>query len=228
MTRFQCQTVNLKNDSFYCTTDKLSRFTHGAFASMWALPRIEISRNFLPLQTVDLVHLCRELVHKSGQSLRVCVSHFLPQTPHEPTDMSRSGIPINSLRKDGPESFNAPKVIPFWSEKQRIGIFISPERWGMSRKVLFHELLVCICGMGLCKILLKDHIAVFRKHFSLVNRQTLRFLSLQNVVQDHFLQDLLLVDATIHTSLKMNQRSEGSCTHAQPNHALAWELVSLD
>ena len=98
----------------------------------------------------------------------------------------------------------------------------------MSRKVLFHELLVCICGMGLCKILLKDHIAVFRKHFSLVNRQTLRFLSLQNVVQDHLLQDLLLVDATIHTSLKMNQRSEGSCTHAKPNHALAWELVSLD
>ena len=146
---------------------------------MWALPMIEISRNFLPLQTVDLVHLCRELVHKSGQSLRVCVSHFLPQTPHDPTDMSRSGIPINSLREDGPESFNAPKVIPFWSEKQRIGIFISPERWG-------------------------------------------------NVVQDHFLQDLLLVDATIHTSLKMNQRSEGSCTHAKPNHALAWELVSLD
>ena len=202
MTRFQCQTVNLKNDSFYYTTDKLSRFTHDAFASMWALPRSAISRNFLALQTVDLVHLCRELVHKSGQSLRVCVSHFLPQTPHEPTDMSRLGIPINSLRKNGPESFNAPKVIPFWSEKQRIGIFKSPERWGMSRKVLFHELLVCICGMGLCKILLKDHIAVFRKHFSLVNRQTLRFLSLQNVVQDHFLQNLLLVDATIYTSIK--------------------------
>jgi hypothetical protein len=104
MTRFQCQTLNLKNDSFYYTTDKLSRFTHGTFASMWALPKIEISRNFLPLQTVDLVHLCRELVHKSGQSLRVCVSHFLPQTPHDPTDISRSGIPINSLRKDGPES----------------------------------------------------------------------------------------------------------------------------
>ena len=136
-----------QDDSFYYTTDKLSRFTHGAFANMWALPRSEISRNFLPLQTVDLVHICRELVHKSGQSLRVCVSHFLPQTPHDPTDMSRSGIPINSLRKDGPESSNAPKVISFWSEKQRIGIFISPERWGMSRKVLFHELHLDGCSV---------------------------------------------------------------------------------
>ena len=128
MTRFQCQTVNLKNDSFYYTTDKLSRFTHGAFASMWALPRSEISRNFLPLQTVDLVHLCRELVHKSGQSLRVCVSHFLPQTPHDPTDISRSGIPINSPRKDGPESSMLQKSSHFGpknkgSHRQSVGVW---------------------------------------------------------------------------------------------------------
>ena len=143
MTRFQCQTVNLKNDSFYYTTDKLSRFTHGAFASMWALPRSEISRNFLPLQTVDLVHLCRELVHKSGQSLRVCVSHFLPQTPHDPTDISRSGIPINSPRKDGPESSMLQKSSHFGpknkgSHRQSVG---------MSRKVLFHELHLGGCSV---------------------------------------------------------------------------------
>ena len=128
MTRFQCQTVNLKNDSFYYTTDKLSRFTHDAFASMWALPRSEISRNFLALQTVDLAHLCRELVQKSGQSLWVCVSHFLPQTPHDdPTDMSRSWIPINSLRKDGPESSMLQKSSHFGpknkgSHRQSVGV----------------------------------------------------------------------------------------------------------
>ena len=96
---------------------------------MWALPRIKIRRNFLPLQAVDFIHFCRKCVNKLGECLGVCVFHLLSKSPHYPLDMRRSWISINSLRLDCLEFFNAPKVVPLWSEKQWIAIFKAPERW---------------------------------------------------------------------------------------------------
>ena len=108
-------------------------------------------------------------VNNSDECFRVCVFHLLPKSPHYSADMFRPWISINSLRLDCPKSFNAPKVVPLWSEKQWIAIFKAPERWRMSREVFFHEVLTFIRGMSLCKVLFKDHIAVFCKRFSLVN-----------------------------------------------------------
>ena len=84
---------------------------------MWTLPRIKIRRDFLPLQTIDFVHLCRKLVNESDEWFRACVFHLLPKSPHYSTDMFRPWISINSLRLDCRKSFNAPKVVPLWSEK---------------------------------------------------------------------------------------------------------------
>ena len=169
---------------------------------MWTLPRIKIRRDFLPLQTIDLVHLRRRFVNESDECFRVCVFHLLPKSPNYSADMFRPWIPINSLRLDCPKSFNAPKVVPLWSEKQWIAIFKAPERWCMSREVFFHEVLTFIRGMSLCKVLFKDHIAVFCKQFSLVNRQTQRFFALQNVVNDDFLQHFLFINAPFTLPLK--------------------------
>ena len=130
----------------------------------------------------DFVDFCRKLVNKSGEYLGVCEFHLLPKSPHYPLDMRRPLISINSLRLDGPQSLDAPKVVPLWPEKQWVAIFKAPERWCMSRKVFLHEVLTCIRWMRLCKVLLEDHIAVFCKHFSLVNWQTPRLFSLQNIV----------------------------------------------
>ena len=137
---------------------------------MWTLPRIKTRRDFLPLQTIDFVHLCRKLLNESDECFRVCVFHLLPKSPHYSADMFRPWISINSQRLDCPKSFNAPKVVPIWSEKQWIAIFKAPERWCVSREVFFHEVLTFIRRMILCKVLFKDHIALFCKQFSLMNR----------------------------------------------------------
>ena len=192
-----------KNGWFQYTTHNFSRLTHRAFASIRALPRIEIWWNLFSFHAVYLVHFCRELVNKSSECLGVRVSHFFSQSSHHPADMSRSRISINPLRLDCPEPFYWPEVIPFWSEKQRIAIFVSPECWSMGGEMFFHELLIFICGMWLREVLFKNHITVFCKHFPLVDRQTLCFLSLQNVAHNDFVQDFLTVDATVHASFEM-------------------------
>ena len=113
MFHFQCQNVNLKNGWFQYTTNNFSRLTHRAFASIRALPRIEIWWNFLSFHAVYLVHFCRKLVNKSSECLGVRVSHFFSQSSHHPADMSRSRISINPLRLDCTEPFYRPKVIQF-------------------------------------------------------------------------------------------------------------------
>ena len=147
------------------------------------------SKEFSFPSSGDFVHFCRKLVNQSGEYLGVCVFHLLPKSPHYPLDMRWPWISINSLRLDGPESLDAPKVVPFRC---------------MSRKVFFHEVLTCIRQMRLCQVLLEDHIAVICKHFSLMNWQTPRLLSLQNVVRDNSLQYFLFVNAPIHVSFEMN------------------------
>ena len=95
----------------------------------------------------------------------------------------------------------------------------------MGREVCFHELLIFICAMWLREVLFENHITVFCKHFALVNRQTLCFLSLQNVAHNDFVQNVLILQATIHASFEINQGSEASCSHAKPNHTLSRELI---
>ena len=168
-----------------------SRRAHIALACKWRFPRTEIRGNFLPFQSKNLIHFRRELVNQLRECFRVGISNWLTKSTHHSLNVLWPRIPINLLRKNRPEPFNAPKIIPLCSKKKFMDVLISPKGRSVSWKVHFHKFLVLVRAMRLGKVLLKYHLLVALKEFPLVNRQSFWLFPLLNIRRDVTGEDLV-------------------------------------
>ena len=109
---------------------------------------------------------------KLYKRLWISLSDFLSKPPHDSIDVCGTWVAINSLRIDGPQAFNKPKVVPLCAEKKWMITLVPPKSWCVVWKMLFHELLICIGGVRLGEVLLEDHIFIALKKLSLIDGQT--------------------------------------------------------
>ena len=79
------------------------------------------------------------------------------------------------LSQNCPESLNWPKIIKFWRKKQVVDTIEAVKSWRVLGKILFHECLVDVCGVGSCKVLLKNKVFVVLKKFAGVDSGVIVF-----------------------------------------------------
>ena len=84
-----------------------------ALARKLRLLRVKVEGNLFTFEREDFIHFFWELMAKSYEGVRICVSDFISQSSHHCIDVSWHRISINSLRVDRPHARNH----PIWFQK---------------------------------------------------------------------------------------------------------------
>ena len=217
-----------------------SRRAHIALACKWRFPRTEIRGNFLPFQSKNLIHFRRELVNQLRECFRVGISNWLTKSTHHSLNVLWPRIPINLLRKNRPEPFNAPKIIPLCSKKsswmswyrQRVGVWAGKFTsinswflfvlWGWAKS----------CSNIICWLLLKSFrlwignpFDFFR--FSISGEMSRGKIWYQNVLGNDLFQDLSPINFPVDIAFEMYQGSGSKRAVTKPNHPFPRKLVTL-
>ena len=87
--------------------------------------------NFPSFQSVNFLHFRRHFVHKFCVKFANCLSN----AAHNPTDVSRARITVNSSCQNCPNAFNWSKVIHFRWKIQIMFPTEAVQGWGVLRKV---------------------------------------------------------------------------------------------